>query len=151
MDTFEELMAGLRKSRVDFMLVGGLAVALCGYTRTTLDVDILVETSADNLERLLACLEHFGEGAAREPGLDDFPVEEGCVRVVEAFPPAIFTLMNGRTYADLLPFTREHPVDDVTIRHLNAEGLLLLKRDSLRPKDPLDVLALNEIIRHQRG
>jgi hypothetical protein len=56
--------------------------------------------------------------------------------------------MSGHTYDDLLSMTATHEVDDVTVRHLSAEGLIRLKAGSFRPKDQLDVAALRAI---QRG
>ncbi len=148
MDTFEKLLVGLRRSGVDYILVGGLAVMLCGYTRTTMDVDILVRHNSNNLERMLRALEDFGEGSAQELEVEDFTLEEGAIRVVEDFPLDIFTQMSGHTYEDLLSLTDEHQVRGVKIHYLNPEGLILLKEDSLRPKDQLDVQALKSI---QRG
>ena len=148
MDTFASVLAALGRADVDFILVGGLAVAFAGFARVTDDVDILVDADPANLDRMLGVLEGFGEGAANELSADDFPLEEGCVRVSEHFDLDIFTLMSGYTYADLLPMTTTHEVDGVPVRHLTAEGLIRLKNDSLRPKDQLDVAALRAI---QRG
>ncbi len=150
MDTFEKLLAGLCRCDVDYILVGGLAVALCGYVRATMDVDILVRADSANVARMLACLQRFGEGAARELAVEDFAVEEGAIRIVEDFPLDVFTLMNGQTYEDLLPLTALHEVEDVAIRHLTPEGLIRLKAGSLRPKDRLDVEALQAILRGER-
>lgn len=149
MNGFEKLLADLSAAEVDFILVGGVAVAFAGYARATEDVDILVEASSENVRRLLACLENFGEGHARELDADDFTLEEGAVRVVEGFPLDIFTQMSGHTYADLLSFTDERDLQDTKIRHLNAEGLIRLKKDSLRPKDQLDVQALRDLRRSE--
>lgn len=148
MDTFASVLAALARADVDLIVVGGLAVAFAGFARVTDDVDILVDAEPDNLGRMLAVLEGFGEGAARELSPDDFPLEEGCVRVAEHFDLDIFTLMSGHAYADLLPMTDTHDVDGVPVRHLTADGLIRLKGDSLRPKDQLDVAALRAI---QRG
>jgi predicted nucleotidyltransferase len=138
-------LADLSANGVDFILVGGLAVALVGYVRATEDVDILVEARSSNIRRLLDTLEGFGEGAARELEVRDFTLEEGAIRIVEDFPLDIFTQMSGYTYADLLRLAEEHELGDATIRYLNAEGLILLKAESLRPKDQLDVQALRRI------
>ena len=75
MDTFEKLLAGLAEARVDFILVGGLAVAYAGYERSTMDLNLLVEASDENIEGLLSALEDFGEGHARELEPDDFALE----------------------------------------------------------------------------
>lgn len=142
---FEKLLADLAREPVCFIVVGGLAVAYCGYVRATDDLDLLVDPSDENIRRLLRVLREFGEGAARDLDLSDFTMEEGAIRVVEDFPVDIFTQMSGHTYADLLPMTASRPVRDHELRHLNVDGLILLKKDSLRPKDQLDVQALRQI------
>ncbi|MEP0546785.1 MAG: nucleotidyltransferase [Rhodothermales bacterium] len=150
MDTFASLLAALGRAGVDFVVVGGLAVAFVGYARVTDDVDILVDADPANLRSMLDVLTGFGEGAAAELSPDDFPMEEGCVRVAETFDLDIFTQMSGLTYADLLLQTATQEVEGVPIRHLTAEGLLRLKTDSLRPKDQLDVAALRAILRGEQ-
>lgn len=65
MDTpYEKLLAKLARAEVKFTIIGGVAGALNGFVRTTEDVDILIEASADNVDRLLRELGHFGEGHA---------------------------------------------------------------------------------------
>jgi hypothetical protein len=150
MTTFESVLAALAAAGVDFIVVGGLAVAQAGFARTTEDVDVLVEASRPNLERLLRVLGGFGEGHAAELSPADFPLEEGCVRVAEDFDLDLYTLMSGHTYADLLPLSEPHRVRGEAVRFLGAEGLILLKSDSLRPKDQVDVAALRELLRRDR-
>ncbi len=146
MNTFVGLLAALVRSEVKFLLVGGLAVELAGFTRATMDMDILVEDSPSNLQRLLSVLANFGEGSARELEPHDFTPEEGCIRVVEDFPLDIFTRMGGRDYQDLLTFSCHHEFENIQLPYVGAEGLLLLKEGSNRPKDQLDVLELQKLI-----
>jgi hypothetical protein len=150
MNAFEKLLVDLSQADVEFILVGGLAVALCGYVRATEDVDILIRAERANVERLLGCLEIFGEGAARKLDPEDFALEEGAIRVIEDFPLDIFTQMSGYTFEDMHSHTEEHAIEDTTIRYLSIDGLLMLKSDSQRPKDQLDVHALKAIQR-ERG
>ena len=148
MKTFEELLEGLSKSNIDYILIGGLAVDICGFSRVTMDMDILVKMSEENIKKLLNCLESFGEGSAKELNPEDFTLEEGCIRVVEEFPLDIFTLVKGYAYQDLLPYNDIFITEKgVKIRYLNAEGLIELKKGSMRPKDQLDVQELRKIIR----
>lgn len=144
-NAFEKLLVGLVDARVEFITVGGIAVALNGFVRATEDVDILVRRTPRNIERLLNALGEFGEGHARELSPADFTDEEGAIRVIEDFPLDIFTRMGGRRYEDLLPYVRLHLVDQHTIPYLDAAGLTLLKGESLRPKDKQDVIALREL------
>lgn len=47
-----DLLKLLAKSEVDFVLAGGLAVALRGYSRFTVAVDVALAMEADNLPNL---------------------------------------------------------------------------------------------------
>jgi hypothetical protein len=145
MTTFESLLAGLARAGVEFVVVGGLAVAAAGFARVTDAVDLLVEASEANLVRLLAALRPFSEAAA-ELTPADFPLEEGAVRVAEAFDLDLYTRMSGHAYADLLPLSAARDVGGVPVRFLGAEGLIRLKVPSLRPKDQLDVQVLHDLL-----
>ncbi len=145
MDTpYEKLLENLAKAKVKFIVVGGVAVALNGFVRTTDDVDILIERSAENVSRLLATLASFGEGHARELSLEDFGEEEGAIRVIEDFPLDIFTVMRGHTYHDFAGHLRHTTINGVRIDFLNADGLIRLKTDSTREKDQIDIAALRK-------
>ncbi len=127
------------------MIVGGVAVALNGFVRTTEDVDILIEASAENVTRLLDELGNFGEGHARELSQADFSDSEGAVRIIEDFPLDVFTMMRGKRYADLVRSTKTTRIDDVEVRYLNAQALIALKSDSQRDQDRIDVSALRAL------
>ena len=146
MDTpYENLLARLARADVKFIIVGGVAVALNGFVRTTEDVDILIEASTANISRLLSELEHFGEGHARELSPTDFSDSEGAIRIIEDFPLDVFTIMRGKRYADLVASTKSTRIDDVDVRFLNAEALISLKSDSQRDQDRIDVSALRSL------
>ncbi len=146
MDTpYEKLLAKLARAEVKFIIVGGVAVALNGFVRTTEDVAILIEASAANVARLLDELANFGEGFARELTPADFSDSEGAIRIIEDFPLDVFTIMRGRRYADLVGATKTTRIDDVDVRYLNAEALIALKSDSLRDQDRIDVSALQSL------
>src|ERR1039458_2527413 len=141
---FEKLLAALVASRVDFAVVGGLAVIFNGYPRLTLDADILVHDQPDNLRRLLDCLAGWGEGWARELKPEDFTAQEGSIRVMEEFDLDIFTRMGGKALDDFRPRLRYLAIGSVRIPYLAPADLIFLKQDSWREKDKLDVLAMRE-------
>jgi predicted nucleotidyltransferase len=146
MDTpYEKLLAKLAGAEVKFIIVGGVAVALNGFVRTTEDVDILIESSAENITRLLNELKNFGEGHARKLSPADFSESEGAVRIIEDFPLDVFTIMRGKRYPDLVGSTKPTRIDDVDVRYLDAEALIALKKDSQREQDRIDVSALRSL------
>ena len=143
---FEKLLVALVASRVDFAVVGGLAVIFNGYPRLTLDVDILVQDTPENLRQLLACLTGWGEGWARELKPEDFVFPEGAIRVTEEFDLDLFTRMRGKALDDFRPRLRYLETGGVPIPYLSPADLIFLKQDSWRDKDKLDVQALREIL-----
>lgn len=143
---FEKLLAGLARNGVDFAIVGGLAVILNGYPRLTLDADILVQNSEQNLRRLLDCLKDWGEGCARELKTEHFDVEQGAIRVSEDFDLDIFVRMRGKTLDDFRPKLRYFDSDGARIAYLSPADLIFLKEGSWREKDQLDVSAMREVL-----
>jgi hypothetical protein len=143
---FEKLLVALAQSGVDFAVVGGVAVSLNGFIRATDDVDVLVQEAPENIRKLLECLANWGEGWARELKVEDFVPQEGSIRVIEAFDLDIFTRMRGYSLADFRPRLRHLETSSVRIPYLAPEDLILLKQDSWREKDKLDVAALRKIL-----
>lgn len=143
MDTpYEKLLANLARADVRFIIIGGIAVALNGFARTTEDVDIVVDNSRENIERLLRALVDFGEGHARELSVADFGDEEGAIRIIEDFPLDVFTVVQGKHYGDWLNAVKHTRVGDVDLTYLSADALIAIKSNSHREKDQLDISAL---------
>jgi hypothetical protein len=143
---FEKLLAALAAEGVDFAVVGGIAVILNGYPRLTVDADILVGESPENLRKLLGCLAGWGEGWARELKVEDFVLQEGCIRVADVFDLDIFVRMREKSLDYFRPRLRFLGSGGARIAYLSAEDLIFLKNDSWREKDKLDVEALREIL-----
>ncbi len=57
---FKEWLSLLTEKKVEYLLVGGYAVALHGIPRTTGDMDIWINNSQENIEKLIDCLYLFG-------------------------------------------------------------------------------------------
>src|SRR5688500_9453682 len=139
---FEKLLVDLARSGVDFAVVGGVAVSLNGFVRATDDLDILVNESRENIQRLLDALAKWGEGFARELKVEEFVPQEGSIRVMEDFDLDIFTRMRGKSLDDFKPRLGYLETNGVRIAYLAAEDLILLKQTSWREKDQIDVNTL---------
>jgi hypothetical protein len=70
---FFDLLRVLSEHRVDFVVIGGLAVALHGYVRATKDIDIVPGPSRENLTRLWGALSEIDATPAE---LEEFRKEE---------------------------------------------------------------------------
>jgi hypothetical protein len=139
---FEELLLKLTSNGIKYIVIDGVACALNGFIRATEDVDILIETSEENIKKLLDVLLSWGEGYARELNIEDFPIAPGAVRIIEDFPLDIFTVLNEKTYKDLLTKTEKTKQG---ITYLNREALIEIKENSYREKDKIDSIALKNL------
>lgn len=55
---YVDLFSALDRHKVDYLLIGGLAVSLHGVERATMDVDITVAMNPDNLSALIETAKH---------------------------------------------------------------------------------------------
>ena len=61
---FKELLKFFNAHKVEYVIVGGYALAFHGAPRYTGDIDILVKPDEENARRVLNALEEFGFGSA---------------------------------------------------------------------------------------
>jgi hypothetical protein len=59
---FKEFLALLNSNGVEYLVVGGYALAAHGHPRYTGDIDIWLNPSPENVEKLMHSLEAFGFG-----------------------------------------------------------------------------------------
>ena len=80
-----ELCRELHQRGARFMVVGGFAIILAGYPRTTGDIDILIDTDLENEARVYEALATLPDGCVRE--LEAGEVEKyTVVRVADEVP-----------------------------------------------------------------
>jgi hypothetical protein len=72
-----EFVELLTSADVEYVVVGGHAVAFHGYPRFTGDIDLLVRPSPTNADRILQALRAFGFGDGRAKDLADLEALEG--------------------------------------------------------------------------
>jgi hypothetical protein len=57
-----EFIRLLNQNKVEYLVVGGWAVAFHGWPRYTQDIDVLIGISSDNAQKLKKVLDDFGLG-----------------------------------------------------------------------------------------
>lgn len=141
---FKELLALLSAHSVDFVVVGGHALAFHGAPRFTGDLDVYVRPDAENARRILAALEAFGFGGL---GLteEDFARPGRVVQL--GFPPVrvdLVTALSGVSWDEVWS-GREHGVyGDVLVDYIGRTQFVANKRACGRLKDLADIEALGE-------
>lgn len=146
------IFAALERHGVEYLTIGGVAVNVHGHVRNTRDVDILIEWSAENMQRLAVALADldaklFGVDAdlldPRDPG-DLLNGGNFTLRTaaggLDLFDPA--EIPGGRPYEEMRPRAVEAVVDGIGIRAVGFDDLIRLKRESGRDRDLEDVATL---------
>jgi hypothetical protein len=139
---FEELFASLTAHQVKALIVGGYAVAFHARPRYTKDIDILIEPTPENAERLLAALADFGFG---DLGLiaADF-TETG--RIVQlGYPPNridLLTSLLGVSFPEAWANRVEGLYGTTHVFYLGKAELIRNKEAVGRPEDQADLRSL---------
>lgn len=140
---FKEFVGLLNSTNVEYLLVGGYALAAHGHPRYTGDIDFWVNPSPENADRLMLVLGQFGFGGL---GLtaDDFRKPDAVVQL--GYPPAridLLTAIDGVEFVDCYPRRQSFVVDGVALQLIDVDDLKANKRAAARPKDLADLDALD--------
>ena len=60
MPIFVPLFSELNKANLHYVVVGGLATVLHGYARLTIDIDLVVDLTPEEAEKVMNTLQHLG-------------------------------------------------------------------------------------------
>jgi hypothetical protein len=146
------LLRALNEHAVDYLLVGGYALAAHGYQRATIDIDVVVPATAATGRRVKDALMLLPDRAARD--LDPAWFDEGeNIRVADAFIVDIMLNVNGQTFETLRQYSETVELDGIPLRTVNLEGLLLTKQ-TLPDKDIADRAVIEralQVLRSGRG
>lgn len=152
-DDVQNLLRCFNAHGVRYLLVGGFAVMLHGYARTTQDLDVWVQSGAENRGRLIEALQEVGVAGAdllRENplvfgwtslrfGKGDFELDLGEeLKVFRA--PDFDGCYERATQAEF---------DGVPFRVLHLNDLLREKQNTGRLQDLADAEELQKITRHR--
>ena len=140
-----EFIGLLNSLNVEFLLVGGHAVAFHGHPRFTGDIDFFIRATHENAERMLRVLDKFGFGGLGIAATD--LTEPG--RVIQlGRPPNRIDILTSISAVDFESAWSSRVVgelDGQTVNFIGAEDLMKNKTSSGRPKDLADVAKLRAI------
>lgn len=142
---FRDFIDSFNKHKVDYILVGGMAVILNGYIRTTGDMDVWVRKSADNYKNILQAFYSFGmpifdmsEERFLSEQFDVWSFGRDPVRI------DLMTEVTGLSFDEAFSNARYFTEDDVSFRFLHVNELVKAKQSSGRHRDIDDIEQLNK-------
>lgn len=141
----KEFVELLNANGVDFTIVGAHALAFHGYSRFTGDIDVLINPTRENAERLVTTLTAFGFGPlGYKP--EDFLTPGEFVQL-GVWPNRIDLLnqISGVSTEDVWKTRIKGNLDGVPVNFIARNEFLQNKRATGRGKDIIDIESLDEI------
>jgi hypothetical protein len=144
------IFEALANARVEYVLIGGLAVQAHGHTRTTQDVDLVPADDSANLARLSSALEAVG---ARPAGSADSAPEKPLILAAAGIASldtdaggvdVHFSPPGAGAFAELRRRALVIELGEIEVAVASRDDLIAMKRAAGQPIDRGDVIALTE-------
>lgn len=135
---FKEILSTFNRHEVRYMIVGAFAVMKYSEPRYTMDLDIWVEATVENAERVFAALAEFGAPLS-DLGVDDF-ASDGFFQMGQ--PPVRIDIMmsvDGVTFSEAWPNRQNGDFDGIPSIFIGRDDLIVCKAAAGRPQDIVDI------------
>ena len=154
-----EILEGLYKSNVRYLLTGGLCVNLYGVPRVTQDIDIIIAMNKGNILRLTSLLKESGY-VPRLPVSPNDLADAGKVKDwIENRNLKAFSFYHKKDNYKVIDIVLVHPLDfemsfknktvkkakDIDICLVSIDDIIKMKEFSGRTQDLSDIEMLNKV------
>ena len=141
---FKELLESFNSRKVEYVIVGGHALAHHGLIRATKDIDLYIHPSRENAHRVMDALDAFGFGGV---GLkqEDFEKPDQIIQL--GFPPVridLITSINGVSWEQAASGASQGKYGDTPVPFLGRAELIANKKAAGRPQDLVDAQNLED-------
>ena len=139
---FKEFVESLIAHDVQFLIVGGYAVAAHGHPRYTKDLDVWVWAAPSNTDRLMSALEDFGFG---DVGLSAMDFQQPNAVIQLGREPQRIDILTSATGLEFEDAHARHvlfAVDGVQVPFISVDDLRTNKLATGRLQDLADAEAL---------
>jgi len=146
-EDFRDFIHALNKYQVEYLLVGGYAVILNGYRRTTGDMDIWVKVTRENHQKLTNAYLSFGlptMDISEENFLNNNEIEVFTYGI----PPVsidVMKVVKGCNFDEAYELSNIYNEDGLLIRFIHINTLIQAKKASGRFKDLDDIEKLSSL------
>jgi len=141
---FKEFIQLLNHNQVKYLIIGGYAVAVHGHPRYTKDIDIWIEMSAQNAQKLIQTLTDFGFGSL-DLKAEDFQTPDQIIQL--GYPPSridLITTPDGIDFNTCYHSKIEVIIDKIPVYFIDLENLRKNKKASGRLQDLADLENLQD-------
>lgn len=139
---FKKLLELLNDNQVEYLVIGGYAVAVHGYVRATGDIDIWINQTAENADKMLTVMLQFGFDAY-DFQLEDFMIVDGKAGFVsigqEPLKIELLGEVSGLQFLECFEQKIIVEIEGLPVNFISLSDLIKNKRASGRAKDLLDI------------
>jgi hypothetical protein len=140
-EDFKDFLNALNKAEVRYILVGGYSVVLHGYSRTTGDMNIWMERTSVNYERIIKAFQIFGMPLfdMTESNFLSHPIWDVFTFGTPPVAIDIMVKIKGLNFENVFQKAVYFEDDDLKIRTINRNDLIAAKKIAGRAKDINDL------------
>jgi hypothetical protein len=143
---FTQIVRALNERGIDYAVCGGWAMAIHGYTRATIDIDILI--LSEDLDRIWRLIQEFGYDIEGLPlSFDNGVVEIRRLSKIDKESKKLFTVDFLLVTDGLRQVWKERceiQMRDLKISTVSKDGLIFLKTMAGRKQDLADIERLSD-------
>lgn len=142
---FVALLKLFNKHKVKYCIIGGFAYGFHAQSRYTKDIDLLVEASVENGERIVEAVKDFGFG---DLGLSpsDFARPKQVIQIgQEPVRIDLLTSVSGTTFRKIWKNRKRGQYGDLQVPFIGLEELIKTKKAVGRLQDKADLEMLDYV------
>lgn len=140
LDELSQLITSLEEGKIDYAVCGGLALAIHGFVRATLDIDVLIQT--DQLERVLK----LGEDRGFDIRGHDLSFKDGSIEIrriskigSDGELLSLDLLLVTPGIQDVWESRERIDFNGMQLSAISRAGLIRMKTLAGRPQDLVDI------------
>ena len=127
------------KHEIKYLVIGGYAVSIHGYPRSTKDIDVCIEMSDLNATKMVEVIKDFGFGSLKL-NKEDFLKKHFITQL--GFPPLRIDILNdldGVSFEEAWNNKKIVNIENVPVNFIGYNELIIVKQKAGRPQDIADV------------
>ncbi|MDN3510782.1 MAG: nucleotidyltransferase family protein [Candidatus Jettenia sp.] len=154
-----EILEGLYKSKIRYLIVGGLSVNLYGVPRVTQDIDIIIAMNKENILKVTSLLKESGYVPRQTVNPDDLANPDKVKDWIENKNLKAFSFYHKKDNYKVVEIVLVHPLDfeksfinrtvkrakDIDIYLASVDDIIKMKEFSGRTQDVSDIEMLKKV------
>lgn len=148
MDT-SGLLKLLNENEVKYVVIGATSFSVHGYARATMDIDIFIEPSPENIKKVRKALQSFGydlEDVSEQDMLENKLLLRQYLVETDIHP-----FVKGVNFEEVWNNRVIDEISGIPVNFSSLDDLIKMKKAAGRPKDVEDLKALKELKKRKKN